>query len=145
MKRTLILVTSLLISAGAQAQATTHYEMTYHDMIRPNGQPRSDATYNAALDVCYRQTGEAREDKDGPAFKACMKQQGYRYVSTRLVRDKASPPAKDDTYIDPDNGMSCHDVGGIAICVPPQGTVHYTNRHGLNCTRTGIAAFCSSF
>ncbi len=145
MKRTLIIV-ALLASTCGQALASSHYEMTYHDMIRPNGHARSDATYNSALDTCYNQTGERREDKDTATFKACMRQQGYRWVSTRLVRDKAGASApQDDTYIDPDTGMSCRDVGGAAICVPPQGTVHYTNRHGLNCTRTGIVAFCSSF
>jgi hypothetical protein len=34
------------------------------------------------------------------------------------------------------------DVGFGAVCVPPQGTVHYTNQHGLNCTRTGIMSVC---
>jgi hypothetical protein len=41
--------------------------------------------------------------------------------------------------------MLCHDAGFGAICVPPQGTVHYTNQHGLNCTRTGIMSVRGSF
>jgi len=43
-----------------------------------------------------------------------------------------------------DTGMSCRNIGGASICEPPQGTVHYQNRHGLNCTRTGIVSFCSN-
>jgi hypothetical protein len=38
------------------AFATTHYELNYRDIVRPNGQPRSDALYNSALDFCYGQT-----------------------------------------------------------------------------------------
>jgi hypothetical protein len=46
---------------------------------------------------------------------------------------------------DPDTGMSCRNFGGVAVCDPPQGTVHYRNHEGLNCTRTGIVSVCSSF
>jgi hypothetical protein len=55
------------------------------------------------------------------------------------------PAASEQTYIDPDTGMSCHDVGGGAICVPPQGTVrYYDSRHHLNCQRTGAVAVCTN-
>jgi hypothetical protein len=141
-----LVIASLLLCASVQAQAgTSHYEMSYRDLIRPNGHPRSDAIYDSALDACYGQTGLSRDAADTPAFKACMKERGYRWLSTKLVRDKASAPSpQDDTFIDPDTGMSCRNIGGASICVPPQGTVHYQNRHGLNCTRTGIVAFCSN-
>jgi hypothetical protein len=52
---------------------------------------------------------------------------------------------KSPTYIDPDTGMSCRNFGGVAVCGPPQGTVHYRDEEGLNCTRTGIVSVCSSF
>jgi len=57
------------------------------------------------------------------------------------------PPGKghDDGFIDPDTGMSCRNIGGASICDPLQGTVHYRNRHGLDCTRTGIVSVCTNF
>jgi hypothetical protein len=96
------------------------------------------------LDACYAQTGLSREAQDSPAFKDCMKGFGYRWLSTRLVPDRPGRQ-KDYSFIDPDTGMSCRNVGGASICVPPQGTVHYRDQDGLNCTRTGIVSFCSSF
>jgi hypothetical protein len=142
MKRAII-VAGLLLGPLSQAYATTHYENNYRDLIRPHGQPRSQAVYDSALEACYAQTGLAREAADSQTFKVCMKDFGYRWLSTKLVQD---PPGRqtDDSFIDPDTGMSCRNFGGASICVPPQGTVHYQNRHGLNCTRTGIASFCSN-
>ncbi len=79
------------------------------------------------------------------AFEQCMRPHGW-------VVDHCTPDPKpsvgatqtSSTYIDPDTGMSCQDFGGIAVCDPPQGTVHYQNRKGLNCTRTGIVSVCSN-
>jgi hypothetical protein len=80
------------------------------------------------------------------AFKDCMKSRGYQWLSTKLVQD---PPRKQTTdngsFIDPDNGMLCQHTGFAEVCGPPPGTVHYTNKHGLNCTRTGIMSVCTSF
>jgi hypothetical protein len=127
----------------SQAYATTHAEMVYRDIIRPHGHKRSDAIGNSSLDFCYRQTGESRYGADTEVFNSCMLTRGYRWVSTRWVQD---PPrrAQDDTVIDPDTGMSCQNVGGASVCSPPEGTVRYQNRHGLNCTRTGIVSVCSN-
>jgi hypothetical protein len=42
--------------------------------------------------------------------------------------------------------MSCHDEGGMSVCVPPQRTVRYFDPdQGLPCTRTGIVSVCSNF
>jgi hypothetical protein len=54
-----------------------------------------------------------------------MMTRGYRWVSTTVQPDPPEAKSADDSFIDPDTGMSCHDVGGGALCVPPQGTVHY--------------------
>lgn len=136
-----IIVAALVLSSLAPAFAASHYEMTYRDTIRPNGQPRSDAVYNSALDFCYAQTGLSRNEEDTPAFKSCMNDRGYRWLSTTLVPDP--PSEQDNRFIDPDTGLSCYNAGFASICEPPQGTVHYTNKHGLNCTRTGAVSFCS--
>ena len=77
------------------------------------------------------------------AFKKCMRAHGW-------VADayKPDPPksradsrlAPGDDYISADTGMSCKDLGGIGICGPPRGTVHYRNDKGENCTRTGLVS-----
>jgi hypothetical protein len=145
MKRTII-VTALMLGSLSPAFATTRYVMQYHDTIRPNGHKRSKAVGDAALAACFSQTGLSRYAAASPAFKDCMKNHGYQWVSTKLVQDPPSKQTADDGgFIDPDTGMLCHDAGLGQICGPPQGTVHYTNHHGLNCTRTGIVSVCGSF
>jgi hypothetical protein len=142
LKRTLI-ATALVLGSLSPAFATTRYVMKYHDMVHPNGHKISQAVFNAALNACFAQTGLARNAAATPAFKDCMKAHNLQWVWTKLVQDPPSKQtANDGDFIDPDNGMQCHDVGFGAVCVPPQGTVHYTNQHGLNCTRTGIMSVC---
>jgi hypothetical protein len=145
MNRT-IAAAALVVCSLSPAFATTHYVMQYHDMVRPNGHKVSDAAFNAALNACYSQTGLSRNAAATQAFKDCMKAHNEQWVSTKLVQDPPRKQTADDGgFIDPDNGMLCHDAGFGAICVPPQGTVHYTNQHGLNCTRTGIMSVCGGF
>src|SRR5271170_8363837 len=121
MKRAIIMsVVFLATMASAHAD---HYEMNYHDLIRPHGQPRSAAIHQADIDFCYDQTGLDRAAAATPALKKCMLGRGYLWQSTRLVR--TAPESIDDTYIDPDAGLSCRNTGGVAICDPPQGTVKY--------------------
>jgi hypothetical protein len=40
---------------------------------------------------------------------------GYRWVSTTVQPDPPEAKSADDSFIDPDTGMSCHDVGGGAL------------------------------
>jgi hypothetical protein len=146
-----IAATALLIASLSPALASSHYEMMYHDNIRPNGHPRSDAVYNAALDDCYSQTELARDAKDNKAFRDCMTTHDYRWVYTKQVQD---PPSKrvantipKGHYIDRDHGLICHSEGIAAVCESPPDnmTIHYTSPSGLNCTRTGAMSICSSF
>jgi hypothetical protein len=145
-----IVTTALVIASLSPAFASSHYETMYHDNIRPNGHPRSDAVYNAALDDCYRQTGLARDARDTQAFRDCMATHDYRWVYTKEVRD---PPSRRVTnaipkghYIDPDHGLICHSEGIAAVCDSPPAdmTIHYTSPSGLNCTRTGAMSICSN-
>jgi hypothetical protein len=80
MKR-IIVTTALLLVTAVAAQARP--EASYHDLIRPNGHPRSDAIHQADLDCCYQQTGQSRYSLDGPAFKKCMLGRGYRFTWQR--------------------------------------------------------------
>ena len=84
------------------------------------------------------------------AFKDCMTTRGYTWVSTRPVQNppdksRASTLAKDE-FIDPDTGLVCHNTGFASICESPPAdmTIRYTNKHGLNCTRTGAMSICSN-
>jgi hypothetical protein len=91
----------------------------------------------AAAQVCDARYGVVENSAVTSAdYKRCMLRQGWRYQSTARVK----------IYIDPDSGMSCHNEGGMSVCEPPQGTVHYFDPdQGLPCTRTGIVSVCSNF
>ena len=111
MKKVILAATFALVSLSP-ALASPLYDQMYHDNIRPNGHPRPQAVYDAALDDCYSQTGLARDAKDTQAFKDCMATHDYRWVYSRPVRDT---PSKRATYaipkghfIDPDTGLICH-------------------------------------
>jgi hypothetical protein len=145
-----IITAALLIMSLSPALASSHYETTYHDNIRPKGRPRSDAVYNAALNDCYGKTGLSRDAKDTQAFRDCMTTHDYTWVSTKEVQD---PPSKrvasripKGHYIDYDHGLICHSEGIAAVCESPPAdmTIHYTSPSGLNCTRTGAMSICSN-
>jgi hypothetical protein len=89
MKR-IALVSILLLASVAGAHAD-YFETTYHDMIRPHGQPRSDAIFQANLDTCYSQTGADRTMADTPAFQKCMSSRGYRFQTVRNVQTIPTP------------------------------------------------------
>jgi hypothetical protein len=128
------LVLSAALSAAlfgtiTAANASWHYDMTYRDLLRPNGQPRGDAAYQADLAFCGRQTHVTNKfAPDSAAFKQCMLGRNWRWVSTKVVQD---PPAASQqryqtydglkpvrVYPDPDaEGSVCRDYeppGGIS-------------------------------
>ena len=80
-----------------------------------------------------------------------MAGRGYQFKWVKDVQDaprRASSRAArqdDGTYISSDTGNVCRTYGIVAVCTPPNGTVHYTNDEGLNCTRTGLMSVCSNF
>ena len=147
-----IIAVAVVLGSLSPALASSHYEFTWHDNIRPNGKPRSDAVFNGTLNGCYAQTGLSREADVTPAFKDCMSKGGYALASTR---DVPNPPSKSaaptklgaNQFIDPDTGLLCTHGGWAAFCENPPDTmtIHYTDKHGLNCTRTGGVSICSSF
>jgi hypothetical protein len=127
------------LSTGA-AQADTYY---FRDTLLPAGVARSDATLQADEHRC----GADANGHFGSvaAFKKCMRAHGwavsgYEGDPPKSRRDSRLNPG--DDYISVDTGMSCKDVGGIGICTPPRGTVHYRNENGENCTRTGLVSIC---
>ena len=106
----------------------------YRDTLRPGGHDRG----MAAKFADGRKCGLTRQNTftDRAALEACM--QAHGWILDHVVQDR---PAR---FIDPDTGMSCYDQDGASICEPPQGTVKYTNKHGLSCTRTGAMSVCSN-
>jgi hypothetical protein len=126
----LILAAALALGAIGAAHADTS---TY---VWQRGGAWNDAELQAAAQVCDAHYGVVMNGAITSAnYKRCMLAQGWRYQSTARVQ----------TFIDPDTGMSCQDEGGGAVCVPPQGTVHYfDSRKGLPCTRTGLISVCSN-
>ncbi len=66
--------------------------------------------------------------------------------TSRAAAGRAAAGGNRSSYIDPDTGMVCQNIGGVAVCDPPQGTVRYHDPDtGLDCQRTGIVAVCSNF
>lgn len=114
MKR-IIITGALLFGTVLGAQADTAIQ-TYRDQIRPNGHARSEAVFQAALDACSEQTGGKRTFHDTPAYQKCMSGRGYRWKSLRVEREPVSrqPVARENTWIDPETGLTCHDIlGGL--------------------------------
>jgi hypothetical protein len=114
MKR-IVITAALLFGAVAAAQADTATQ-TYRDQVRPNGLPRSEAIFQAALDSCTQQTGGKRTFHDTPAFRSCMLGRGYRWASLGVERDPAprQHAVREHTWIDPETGLTCHDIlGGL--------------------------------
>jgi hypothetical protein len=83
--------------AGAHATSLDNYR----DLIRPHGQKRSDAVFQATLDACYAQTGASRFHADTPAFKQCMLGRGFRWTWVRNVPEPRARASEPDTSYDP--------------------------------------------
>jgi hypothetical protein len=90
---------------------------TYHfkDVLRPHGHQRSLSAKFADGRSCGASGSHFSGDVTG--FEQCMRAHGWvvdRYTPDPKPRVGANNDSS--TYIDPDTGMSCGDVGGIAIC-----------------------------
>jgi hypothetical protein len=133
MKRAIL---STVLILGGMLNAACADTWVFRDTLRPNGHERS----MAAKRTDGRKCGLSRQNmfSHGDAFVRCM--QTYGWTLDHMVPDQSA------RYIDPDSGMSCQNIGGAAVCGPPQGTVkYYDPDQGLNCTRTGLVSICSNF
>jgi hypothetical protein len=94
-RKLMLAVAILATGMVSSASASSHGESTYYDTIRPHGQPRSDAVYNANVNACYSSSGESRMAVyDTPAFKQCMLSRGYRFDYTKVVQDPPSATSR---------------------------------------------------
>ena len=98
---------------------------TYYDLVRPNGQPRSDAIFDADLNFCYGQTGASRYSQDTPAFKQCMLGRKWRWESVRITRTPSKgrpdcfdmvPSCGDQPSPDPPPAPSYQDCLNAGYC-----------------------------
>jgi hypothetical protein len=119
------------------AQAASAETQIFKDILRPHGVERSLAQKFADGHRCGATANNTFTN--AAAFQKCMRARGWALDHT--VPDA---PASPSTWIDPDTGMECHSAGIAAVCVPPQGTVTYTNKHGYPCKRTGIVSVCGN-
>ena len=98
MKRILI-ATALLLSGAFSAYADTDIYMNTMKY------PRYDDAVQAATQACAARFGMPKNGTQTPrVFKQCMLRYGWRYDHT--VRSR---PQAQQTYIDPDTGLTCHD------------------------------------
>jgi hypothetical protein len=78
---------------------------------------------------------------------------GSREAARFIISLKQNPRCKQQTAsnkqnercIDPDTELICYNTGFASICESPQGTVHYLNKHGLDCARTSFTNVCTNF
>jgi hypothetical protein len=100
--RRIALVAVLLLGGALAAQADTDH------WVNTLKQPRADANFAAQNDADYC-TQTVGPDYNGrptsAAFKRCMASRGWRLDFTTR-----SKPEK--TWIDPDTGLTCHDILG---------------------------------
>jgi hypothetical protein len=97
MKR-LVLVAVLLLGAGLSAHADN---VTYNNILK---QPRGDDQLHEDGYYCDSLVGPDRNGvPTSAAYKKCMLSRGWRYQFTKR---EAAPK----TWIDPDTGLTCHDI-----------------------------------
>jgi hypothetical protein len=120
MKRATIFPCSIAIAVallGGIAETYANTDDVYHDLVRPNGQPRDDATFQADLNFCYGQTGASRYQQDTSAFKQCMLGRKWQWTSVRKS-GTAKSSSKVVTYNrDSKNpNVGWHTQGGMRVC-----------------------------
>jgi hypothetical protein len=99
MKR-MVLIAALLLGTGLSAHADS---VTYTNTLKT---PRGDDQLHEDGYYCDSVVGPDRNGVPTSAvYKGCMRSRGWRYRFTR----REAPPK---TWIDPDTGLTCHDILG---------------------------------
>lgn len=75
--------TATHVAPTRRVAAQTPPQAMYKDIVRPNGQKRSEAVYQADVDACYGQTGGSPYLPDSAAMKKCMLGYGFQFVWQR--------------------------------------------------------------
>lgn len=105
-----LIVTAVVAWATLSPAMASHYNIAFHDTLRPNGHHRSLAVAKAASASCFTQTGTSPEATPTQAYKDCMKAQGFRWMATKLIKDrrpnKRPPESRRDTLLTMIRGCS---------------------------------------
>ena len=103
MKRT-ILTAVLVLSTVVGAHADNS---VYRNVLK---QPRGDAELNVDGYYCDQLLGPVKNGMPTSAqYKKCMLSRGWRYQYTTR-----EPKAREHTWIDPETGLTCHEIlGGL--------------------------------
>lgn len=93
MKR--IIIARLLLAWSTNMAAADHVSVVWYDTIRTHGQKRPDDIGNANVERCNLQFGDVQSMTIPKAYRKCMTDQGYKFVSIRLTRNpqEAAEPA----------------------------------------------------
>jgi hypothetical protein len=110
MKCVIAIIAGLVLIGVPHGAAADNLVDNYYDLVRPNGQPRSDAVFQADLTYCYGQTGADRNAHDTPALKQCML--GRRWQWTDLSPSAWDPPPPDS----PNPNIGWHWENGMRVC-----------------------------
>lgn len=108
-------VAAMLIAGAAATRAEAAGE-TYYDLIRPNGHPRPEAVWQAALDYCYNQTGADRTARDTAEFRQCMLGRHYRWIYYRPVGAASPSPSTIYNKDSKNPAVGWHWEGGNRVC-----------------------------
>jgi hypothetical protein len=149
--RNVALLAALFI--GGAANAASYHYTDHWDYIRKPA--LSDAEFDSQLQAdastCDSMVGPA-SGMPTRAYRSCMLQRGWKFLSVtrqRVPDEPADPSFSANTkvapghFIDHDTGMDCQNMGGAAVCSPPNGTVRYYDPdQGLDCTRNGLVSVC---
>jgi hypothetical protein len=95
MRRALV-IAALILGSVVHAHAD-YMQFRWHDTIRPHGHKRGSPIAAAITDACDRKFGVANM-RLPPGYKKCMQSQGYRFVSSHLVRTRRQPIQDDTSY-----------------------------------------------
>jgi len=110
-----IAISVALLCGIAGTYANTNDE--YHDLVRPNGHARDDATFQADINFCYAQTGASRYRPDTPAFKQCMLGRKWQWTSVRRSGTAESSSNVVTYNRDSRNpNIGWHTQGGMRVC-----------------------------
>lgn len=113
MKR-LIITGALLLGTVLSAHAD-QLIVRWYDTIRPHGHKRADAIGEAAVDLCNGTVG-VQYTSVSAAFKACMRRQGYRFVSARMSRTRGNDGVTVYNRDSRDPDVGWHTEGGWRVC-----------------------------
>jgi hypothetical protein len=110
MKRIIVIIASILLVGATQRATADNLVDNYYDLVRPNGQARSDAIFQADLNYCYGQTGTNPNAHDTPSMKQCMLGRQWQWTDLSPSTWQGPPPDS------PNPNVGWHWENGMRVC-----------------------------